>query len=155
MERIVFKTKKADKTFTVMYVGLLLFLLAITIFTYIDKKDSMVFLPMGIIIGFLFLLTILSNNWLQIIIENDFLTVRLFFDLYKTNIKNITKIRKGETMWSGFHKYGTTTKGLIIFAKYKNDLYITPENEELFYQKILEINPDVVIEKVCKTRKDF
>lgn len=51
-------------------------------------------------------------------------------------------------MWSGFHKYGTATKGLIVFARYKDDLYISPENEELFYQKILEINPEVVIENV-------
>ncbi|MBW8360522.1 MAG: PH domain-containing protein [Weeksellaceae bacterium] len=68
--------------------------------------------------------------------------------MYETDISKITKIRKGETMWSGFHKYGTATKGLIVFARYKDDLYISPENEELFYQKILEINPEVVIENV-------
>ena len=85
---------------------------------------------------------------MKIIIENKELKVVNFFNWYKTDISQITKIRKGETMWSGFHKYGTATKGLIIFARYKNDLYITPENEELFYQKILEQNPDVIIEKV-------
>lgn len=51
-------------------------------------------------------------------------------------------------MWSGFHKYGTATKGLIVFTKFKDDLYITPADEELFLSTILEINPDIVFEKV-------
>jgi hypothetical protein len=68
--------------------------------------------------------------------------------LYKSDISKITKIRNGETMWSGFHRYGTTTKGLIIYTKYKDDLYITPENEEDFLKKILEINPNIIIEKI-------
>lgn len=148
MEKLIFKTKKTDKTFTLMFVGLLIFLLAITTPTFIIERNAMVFLPIGIIMGGLFVLSFVTKRWLQIIIENNFLIVHLFFDLYKNNIKNITKIRKGETLWSGVHKYGTGIKGLIVFSKFKNDLYITPEDEELFYQKILEINPEVVIEKV-------
>ena len=148
MEKIIFKTKKSDRTFTLMYSGVLLFLLAITTSTFIVEKNALVFLPMGIIMSMIFVLAFLTNRWLKIIIENKVLTVHLFFDLYKTDLQNITKIRKGETMWSGFHKYGTCTKGLIVFSRFKNDLYITPENEELFYQKILEINPEVIIEKL-------
>ena len=148
MESLVFKTKKIDITFSLIFGGLILFLLAITVSTFIIDNDKAVFIPMGMIMGFLFVLNFLTEKWLQIIIENNYLIVHLFFDLYKTDIKTITKIRKGETMWSGLHKYGSGAKGLIVFSKFKNDLYITPENEELFYQKILEINPEVVIEKV-------
>ena len=148
MEKAIFKTKKTDKTFALIFIGLLIFLSAITTSTFLVENDAMVFLPMGIILGVLFVLSFLTNKSLQIIIENNFLIVHLFFELYKTDIKNITKIRKGETLWSGIHKYGTGTKGLIVFSKFKNDLYITPENEDLFFQKILEINPEVVIEKV-------
>ncbi len=148
LNKTIFKTRKIDRTIFLLSFGVHVFLLGITIFTYFEEKDWRVFIAMGSISALLLFITISSFYKLKIIIENHFLTIKFFFVFYKVDIKNITKIRKGETMWSGFHKYGTTTKGLIIFAKYKNDLYITPENEELFYQKILEINPDVVIEKV-------
>ena len=81
-------------------------------------------------------------------VEGNFLMVKNVFILYRADIHQITKIRKGETMWSGFHKYGTATKGLIVFTKFKDDLYITPADEELFLSTILEINPDIVFEKV-------
>ncbi|WP_169743934.1 PH domain-containing protein [Kaistella jeonii] len=119
-----------------------------TFLSYLKQKDPFIFIPIGLLIGILLFFAVVGNFILKIIIDDQQLIIRFFFNIYKTDIKHITKIRKGETMWSGFHKYGTGTKGLIIFSKYKNELYITPENEELFYQKILEINPNVVIDKV-------
>jgi hypothetical protein len=50
-------------------------------------------------------------------------------------------------MWSGFNKFGTATNGLIIFTKHRNDLYITPENEELFLNQLQKINPKIILEK--------
>lgn len=148
MEETVFKTKKIDKTFLSLYLGLFVFLFGTAFYTCFQEKDARVFLAMGIICSIILLFTLAGNFWLKIIVRDQYLIVHLFFDIFKTDIRNIKTIRKGETMWSGFHKYGTTTKGLIVFSKFKNDLYISPENEELFYRKILEINPDVVIEKV-------
>ena len=69
------------------------------------------------------------------------------YTIYKVDIKTITKIQKGNTMWTGFHKHGTATKGLIISSKFKNDLYITPKDEELFLQQLMQINPDIIIKK--------
>lgn len=143
---MIFRTCRMDRTFLFLYLGLCLFLFGIVLLSFFEEKDWRVFFIIGSICGPFLLITILSFHYLKIIIEDRFLIIRFFFVVYKTDIRNITKIRKGETMWSGFHKYGTAKKGLIIFAKYKADLYITPENEELFYQKILKINPDVVIE---------
>ena len=148
MDAIVFKTKKIDKTFLWLYLGLFIFLFGIAFFTYLEENDPSVFLAMSIIVCVISIMTIAGSFWLKIFIKENFLIVHFFFDVFKTDIRNITRIRKGETMWSGFHKYGTGTKGLIVFSKFKNDLYITPQDEELFYRKILEINPDVVIEKV-------
>lgn len=68
--------------------------------------------------------------------------------MYKTDISKIYKVRKGETMWSGINKFGTSTNGLIIFTKHLNDLYITPENEDLFITELQKINPDIIIEKI-------
>lgn len=148
MQKTVFKTQKMDRTFQILYFGLMIFLLGIAIFTSIVEKDPMAFYVMGGLVLFLGLVISSSFFNMKIVIENGELKIINFFNWYKTDVSQITKIRKGETMWSGLHKYGTATKGLIIFARYKNDLYITPENEELFYQKILEQNPDVIIEKV-------
>lgn len=103
---------------------------------------------MGIMVIILALLLIAAFHQLKIIIEGPLLKVYCFVKLYEADVNNITKIRKGETMWSGLHKYGTVRNGLIIFARYKNDLYITPQDEGLFYQKIAELNPNVVNEKV-------
>lgn len=68
--------------------------------------------------------------------------------MYKTDISKIYKVRKGETMWSGINKFGTSTNGLIIFTKHLNDLYITPENEDLFITELQKINLDIIIEKI-------
>ncbi len=148
MNKTIFRPCKPDKTMILLSIGVYSFLMGIALFTYLQEKDVTVFFAMGSICGVLLLLSVLSFYRMKIIIEDYFLVIRFFFVFYRTDIRNITKIRKGETMWSGFHKYGTATKGLIIFAKSKNDLYITPENEELFYRKIWEINPDIVIEKI-------
>lgn len=143
----IFKTKKIDKTFSILYFGFFLLFMIFAIYTYCVEKDFFVFL-IGFIGAIPLLLSFAASQWLKIIIRNDELIVHWFFTIYKTKIQNITKIRKGETMWSGFHKYGNTTKGLIVFSRFQNDLYITPQNEELFFQNILTIHPEVEIEKV-------
>ena len=142
-----FKTKKLDSRFRAMYIALFSILLIMPCVVYFLEKEILPFIILELLFGVIISILFLAIYHLKIIIDGNFLIVKIVFVLFKANINNITKIRKGETMWSGFHKYGTTTKGLIIFTKFKDDLYITPENEEYFYQKILEINPNIIIEK--------
>ncbi|MFC6267808.1 PH domain-containing protein [Frigoriflavimonas asaccharolytica] len=148
MEEIIFKTKKIDKVFFMLYLGIILLLLSISWYTYLEKDDFFVFLPMGLIIISLLFLSFGGRYFFKIIVKENKLTIRFLFNIYTTEIEKITKIRKGETMWSGFHKYGTGTKGLIIFAKYHNDLYITPENELLFIETLQKINPQIIFENI-------
>ncbi len=143
-----FKTKKLDSRFRAMYIATFIILTIMSSLIYFFEKEVLPFIVLEVIFVSILLILFLANYHLKIIIDGNFLLVKIVFVLFKANINNITKIRKGETMWSGFHKYGTTTKGLIIFTKFKDDLYITPENEEDFYQKILEINPNIIIEKI-------
>jgi hypothetical protein len=89
---------------------------------------------------------IVSILKLKISIKGNLVLIRIIFIVYKTDINKIYKVRKGETMWSGFNKFGTSTNGLIIFTKHLNDLYITPENEELFLNELLKINPNIILE---------
>ncbi len=145
---MVFKSRKSDLTFKLLHGGIFLFLFGIGLFGYLQTKNIKEFIPPFLISLAIIVISLLAHYRMKFIIDNQYLIVNCFLNLYKTDIRNITKIRKGETMWSGLQKYGTTTKGLIVFSKFKNDLYITPENEELFYQKILEINPNIIIEKV-------
>ena len=103
-----------------------------------------------VILAFLIIISIIVVSILQlkINIEGNFLLIKIIFTVYKTDINKIYKVRKGETMWSGFNKFGTATKGLIIFTKQLNDLYITPEDEELFLNELQKINPNIILEKI-------
>ena len=123
-------------------------MILIVYLTYSDAGDLQSLLIPGVPALLIIAITITSYFNLKIMVEGNFLMVKNVFILYRADIHQITKIRKGETMWSGFHKYGTATKGLIVFTKFKDDLYITPADEELFLSTILEINPDIVFEKV-------
>ena len=69
--------------------------------------------------------------------------INVGFNMYKIDVRTINKIETGKTMWVGFHKHGTATKGLIISSKFRNDVYITPQHEQAFLGKIMEINPDI------------
>lgn len=148
MSEITFKSKKADPTFTALYLLIAFLLLGAAALTLVLEDTAEAFLPMGIISGFLLFLMFASQKYLYIKICGERLSVFFFFKVYSSPIKNITKIRKGETMWSGLHKYGTTTKGLIVFASYANDLYITPENEANFIECLQKINPSIKFETV-------
>jgi hypothetical protein len=144
----LFKSKKLDTVFKAMYIAIFVILTIMPIVIYILEKEIVPLLILETLFCSIIVILFLANYHLKIIIDGNFLIVKIVFVVFKANIYNITKIRKGETMWSGFHRYGTATKGLIVFTKYKDDLYITPENEEYFYTKTLEINPNIKIEIV-------
>ena len=146
IEKQIFKTK-IDNTFYLMHVGLLTIMLPATIYTYNSSNDSFDFI---VVLGWFILALLFTTTsllFLKIIIKDDDLIVNAGFNIYKIDIKTINTIRLGETMWVGFHKHGTAKKGLVISSKFKNDLYITPRNEEVFLQKIVQINPNIIIKK--------
>ena len=148
-EKQVFKTKY-DNTFIILHLAILAAVILTAIYAYNSASDKSSF---SLFLGFwivALIFTFSSFLLLKIIIIGDKMIVQHFFSLYKLDIKTITKIKKGETMWFGLHKHGTSRKGLIISSKFKNDLYITPQNEEVFFQKLLQINPNISIEKADK-----
>ena len=145
-EKIVFKTR-IDKTFAAMHFGILALILFFTVVAYNSPNDSSMFSMMLGLCSVAFLFTSSTFLFLRIILNDDFLIVHHFFTIYKVDIKTITSIQRGKTMWVGFHKHGTATKGLIISSKFKNDVYITPENEETFLQELLVINPNIIIKR--------
>jgi len=141
-----FQSKKLTGIFRLIYIFLFLFLLLMPLLMLFEKNGFYPFLVMESIFLIIIFILIVSILKLKIRIEGNFLLIKIIFKMYKTDINKIYKVRKGETMWSGFNKFGTTTNGLIIFTKHLNDLYITPDNEELFLNELQKINPNIIIE---------
>jgi energy-coupling factor transporter transmembrane protein EcfT len=63
----------------------------------------------------------------------------------KISIDRITKVEKGKTLWVGL-KPATARKGLIIKYDKYNEIYISPKTNESFIEKLLEINPNIIVE---------
>ena len=144
---INFKSKKVEGLFLQLYIFLFTTLLIFPFILLLEKNGLYPFIIIECIFIVIILLLIVSILKLKISIQGNFLVVKIIFTVYKTDINKIYKVRKGETMWSGFNKFGTATNGLIIFTKHRNDLYITPENEELFLNQLQKINPKIILEK--------
>jgi hypothetical protein len=60
-------------------------------------------------------------------------------------IATITTIINGKTMWSGM-KPATAKKGLIIKYNRFEEIYISPENNEIFLQEILKFNNKIEVQ---------
>ena len=142
-------TSKRDWVYGSLFLGISLLFVGIAITSYFDTPFS------GWLLLLLLLLSVnsvllISFFFIKIRIEGEELVVNVIFDVFRVSIFKITKIRIGETMWSGFNKCGTSVGGLIIFSKFKNDLYITPKNQDEFLKELLEINRHIIIEDVRK-----
>jgi hypothetical protein len=62
----------------------------------------------------------------------------------KIKLEKIHEITKGETMWSGM-KPATARNGLVIkYGKY-DEVYISPNTNDTFISKILELKTDIKI----------
>ena len=59
-------------------------------------------------------------------------------------IHSIREIVKNKTLWVGL-KPATATKGLIIKYNKFDEIYISPNSNDSFINKILELNKDIII----------
>ena len=144
-------TSRLDGIYATMYIVITVFLLGIVGVSYFDGDLNVLgwSILTAILLAVVMVLSI-SFFFIKIKIKDEELMVSVIYNVFKINIFKITKIRIGETMWSGFHKCGTATGGLIIFSKNKNDLYITPENQDKFLEELLKVNSHIIIEDVRK-----
>lgn len=63
----------------------------------------------------------------------------------RIEIDKIREIIIGKTMWSGL-KPATATKGLIIkYGKFYDEIYISPDSNSTFVNKILELNSKIKV----------
>ncbi|PRP66961.1 hypothetical protein BST86_07545 [Nonlabens agnitus] len=59
-------------------------------------------------------------------------------------ISKIEQVIKNTTLWVGL-KPATARNGIIVKYDNYNELYISPANNEKFIEKLLELNPDIVV----------
>jgi hypothetical protein len=59
-------------------------------------------------------------------------------------VNEITDVVKGQTQWSGL-KPATARHGLIIRYRQYDEIYISPETNDTFINKLLELNSDITI----------
>ncbi len=142
----VYKSKR-DWIYGSLFLGITLLFVGIVIASYFDAP-FLGWLTMLFLLLVVNSVLLISFFLIKIKIDGEELVVNVIFDIFRVSIFKITKIRIGETMWSGFHKCGTSVGGLIVFSKFSNDLYITPENQDEFLKELLEINSHIIIDDV-------
>ncbi|GHC59093.1 PH domain-containing protein [Ulvibacter litoralis] len=136
---------KKDILFSVVILGMNAFLIGITIVGIasgeMEKDEYWTLFLILAVVGLLFWLYFGTNY--ELTKENKLIYRSGPFN-GKISIDRITEIIKGKTLWVGFRP-ATSRKGLIVKYDNYNEIYISPKTNELFIEKILELNRDIKI----------
>jgi hypothetical protein len=129
-----------------LYWFLVVFMLVILVFPILEDGFTLPIILISIfhLVFVIFFITILFNT--NYTIQNDELLCKSSVFRSKIKIKNIRKIEhhKGiivPVTW----KLGLSHIGIIITYNKYDDIYISPENVDLFIKDLLAINPTIEI----------
>ena len=129
-----------------LYWFLMVFMLVILVFPILEEGFTLPIILISIfhLVFIIFFITILFNT--NYTIQNDELLCKSSVFRSKIKIKNIRKIEfhKGiivPVTW----KLGLSHIGIIITYNKYDDIYISPENVDLFIKDLLAINPTIEI----------
>jgi hypothetical protein len=129
-----------------LYWFLVVFMLVILVFPILEEGFTLPIILISIfhLVFIIFFITILFNT--NYTIQNDELLCKSSVFRSKIKIKNIRKIEhhKGiivPVTW----KLGLSHIGIIITYNKYDDIYISPENVDLFIKDLLAINPTIEI----------
>ena len=139
------KSRK-DILFQFLTFGLSSFFVAIILFqVFIKKWDNG-----SIIVNIIMIATIGLLFWIYFGTEYELTETELKYKSGpikgKIKIEEITEIIQNKTLWSGL-KPATSRNGLIIKYKKIEEIYISPDTNDIFINKILEINKNIKITK--------
>jgi len=133
-----------DIVFSVILLGLNAILIGIGIFVLIngemEQHEYWALIPIIAMVGLFFWLYFGTNYELN---ESGFIYQCGPF-IGKIKVDRITEIVKGKTHWIGLI-YATAKNGLIVKYDTYGAVYISPKTNELFIQKILELNSEIKI----------
>ena len=130
--------------FSVLILGCAAFLVGFSVFGmvfgWIEKPDFWILIPFNLISALLLWIYFGTHYTLT----DSALVYRSGPLRGKIPLNEIREIVKGKTLYAGI-KPATAGKGLIIkFGKY-DEIYISPDSNELFLSEIQERNPEIVI----------
>lgn len=132
-----------DPLFSYVIYGIIVFLIGITVWDYTTKQEPSFFLFYLINIAVIgLLLWIYHGTFYEL--NGTYLAYRSGPLRGKIKIESIKEIVIGETLWVGYRP-ATSRKGLIIKYETYSDIYISPNTNELFIEKILTLNPNIKI----------
>lgn len=139
-----FKSRK-DISFSVIILALNAFLIGVAAFGVmsgeIEKHEYWTLLPFAAVVGLLFWLYFGTRYELT---KEHGLVYRSGPIHGKIAVERITEIIKGKTLWVGLRP-ATARKGLIVKYDKFNEIYISPDTNESFIEKILELNGHIKI----------
>lgn len=139
-----FKSRKDIffKLFFIIMISILLMLAFIEIYFKGLNNPISIFITVLILsIAGLFIWTFLSTEYELTQTEFKYKSGPIKGEV---KVEKIKEIIKGKTLWSGTRP-ATAKKGLTIkYGKY-DEIYISPKSNDIFIEKILELNKDIKI----------
>lgn len=139
-----FKSRK-DLLFSVIILGFSGYLISLLYSSLTSKPlETIVYVTMIVMLGVLALLLWSYFGTYYTLSKDNGLTYRSGLFSGTIKIERITEIIKGKTMWVGL-KPATSRNGLIIKYDKYNEIYISPNTNESFVKKILELKSDIKI----------
>lgn len=138
-----FKSRK-DILFSAIILGTLAIVVVLVILGILkgemSPNERWTLIPVSLIIGFVLWLLFGTNYELN---EQEFkYQCGPFFG--KIDVDRIQEIVKGKTVYVGFRP-ATARKGLLIKYDKHEELYISPETNDTFIKKILELKSEIKI----------
>ena len=141
-----FKSRK-DPLFSISIIGIACFLIGIDVYSIILYQDMSLVkalsLSISLVVAGLILWMYFQTNYS--LSKEDGISYKCGPLKGKIELNRIREITKGKTLWVGL-KPATSRNGLIVkYDKYE-EIYISPETNESFIQKLLELDNTIKIE---------
>ncbi len=141
---MIFKSRK-DSLFLILIFGFsALFLVIIFFRIFSSEKIDYDFLWIDTLILFITFLLLWLNFDTKYELTHSELKYTSGPIRGKIKIEKIQEIIKGKNLWSGL-KPATARNGLIIKYDQYNEIYISPDTNDIFIKKILEINKKIKV----------
>lgn len=138
--------QKSKKSLVLIPLIISLFLLPILILFFDNKITLIDSLPIFIILFSIDSYIIYSYFNTKYEIKNNYLHYQCGFFKDKISVKKIRKITYNNSIFVPVaFKHGFHHKGLIILFEKFDEIFISPENRELFVNELLKINPTITL----------
>lgn len=142
---MIYKSRK-DLLFKTVFITTILICIGATYPALInsDVKGLPFLIVAGInVLSIIFLGLIYFNTYYKL--DDQFIHYTSGFFSGKVKITDIKRIDYGKTQWVGLKRYGLAQKGLIIYYNNYDDLYITPEHQEQFIERLRSYNNKIIV----------